>query len=246
MAGSENPFEFLKITNDWLEDVPITAIQGLNNSITKANQTVQSKVDAICAWISWKINIEVERVRQACVRALHNMYQNTVLGKVMQLANTLNNFVKDPIGTLFKFASDLFGPVPKVFRWLGELIREIPRLAENLAKIANSLPPPSINPKINYNKFKIKVKTISLQEIISGTENTPPPEEVFPEPPKPFSKETFDDVFTNFSAQLKSNKLVYKLTARQKESLKALTTNSNPDSLSFISSNDIDSLSFNS
>jgi hypothetical protein len=42
---------------------------------------------------------------------------------------------------------------------------------------------------------------------------------MFPEPPKPFSKESFQNMFANANAKLKSNKLVYKLSEKQRQSI---------------------------
>lgn len=216
---ADNSLKFLSETNDWLETVPKTAIEGLNNSIIKGENMTQEKVDSICVWLSWKINLQIERVRQACLKALYGMYKNTVAGQVMNMASTIKNFVSDPLGAIGDFAGSIFGPVPKVFGWLQTLMTEIPRLAKNLASIVASLPPAPPSPNINFDKFKIKVKTISLSTITSNPNKLPSPESMFPEPPKPFSKDSFQDMFANANAKLKSNKLVYKLTEEQRQSI---------------------------
>lgn len=217
MAG--NPFEFLTATNDWLESVPGRVTKAFDNFIGNGEKVTQEKVDAICIWLSWKINIQIERVRQSVLRGLYGMYKSTAAGKVMHAAMVIKEFVSNPLKAIGSFASTVFGPVPKVISWVSTLMKELPRLARNLSNIASSLPPSPPNPHINYNKFKIKVKSVSLSTITSDPSKLPSPESMFPEPPKPFSKETFENTFANASAKLKSNKVIYKLTKKQKESL---------------------------
>lgn len=225
-SSNSNPFEFLECTNDWLESVPERAINALNNSVGNGEKIAQAKVDAICLWVSWKINIQIERVRQATLRALYGMYKNTAAGKVIQVINVIKEFVSDPIKTIGSFASAIFAPFAPIVKWLPTLQRELPRLAKNLANIASSLPPTPPSPHINYDKFKIKVKTISISTITSDPNKLPSPEAMFPEPPKPISSEIFESIFNNSSAKLKSNKVMYKLTERQKESLKIMSDSS--------------------
>lgn len=224
-SSSENqgdPFYFLKLTNDWLESVPSKITSAFDNFSNLENMT-QEKVDSICTWLSWKINIQIERIRQKVIKSIWGMYKDTAVGKVMQVVMVGKNFISDPLGTLSSFASSIFSPIGATLSWLTTLVQELPRLAKNLANIVSSLPPPSPNPDINFNKFKIKVKTIDLQTVTTNPDNLPSPEVMFPEPPKPFSKETFDDTFANASAKLKSNKVVYKLTEKQKRSLQILS-----------------------
>ena len=76
--------------------------------------------------------------------------------------------------------------------------------------------------------------------ITSDPDKMPSPEVMFPEPPKPFSKETFENVFTNVSAKLKSNKVIYKLTEKQKQSLNVIS------STDLANSSDLDNMTFNS
>ena len=243
-----NPFAFLKTTNDWLESVPERATKALDNAVGNGEKIAQSKVDSICVWLSWKINIQIERVRQSVIRTLHGMYKSTMAGKVMKMAKSIQSLVSDPLGALGSFASTLFSPVSSVFNWVKTLVKEVPRLAENLANIASSLPPTPPSPNINYYKFKIKVKSISLSAITSDPSKLPSPESMFPEPPNPFTKNTFQETFSSMNSKLKSNQVIYKLTDKQKQSLAQMNT-SDIDSLSFEDISDLnknlDNLSFN-
>ena len=96
---------------------------------------------------------------------------------------------------------------------------EILRLAANLAQIMAVLPPTPPNPHINYDKFKLKVNSISMAEITSDPSSLPPPEVMFPEPPKPFTKETFTEGFESSSANLKSQQKKYTLSDEDKKAL---------------------------
>lgn len=210
------PFDFLIPTNKWLEKVPINVINAFNNFIGTGEHVAQEKVDQICVWLSWKVNIMIERKRQELLKKLHGMYQNTVGGKVMKMATAIKDFMSDPLGAVGSFASALGGPVPKVIQWGVILIKEIPKLAANLAKIVSALPPQPPNPNINYDKFKLKINSISMGAITSDPSSLPAPEVMFPEPEKPFSKEGFKTAFENASAGLKSSKQKFVLTEEDK------------------------------
>ena len=86
--------------------------------IKEGEQITQKRVDRVCEWLAWKVNIAVERERRRVVKALYNMYQTTMLGKVMQMASAIKTFVSNPIKSIGKFASAIFGPVTVVFEWL--------------------------------------------------------------------------------------------------------------------------------
>ena len=216
------PFDFLKTTNDWLETVPENTTKAFENMINSGEAITQSKVDDICVWLSWKVNIAIERKRQAVLRILYGMYQGTVAGKVMSAAMAIKTFFSNPLKKIGSVASVLYGPIPAVISWIKMLMVEIPRLAENLANIASSLPPPTPEPYINYDKFKLKVGTISLATITTDPSSLPPPEVMFPEPSKPFSKETFTKTFELASANLKSAKRKFTLRKEDKAAIESL------------------------
>ena len=222
---SGGPLDFLKSTNEWLEDMPTRIIEAYDNFIKDGENVAQSKVDKFCVWLAWKVNVAVERKRQVVLRILHDQYRTTVGGKVMQAANAIQSFCSDPLGALGTFASVLFGPVVVVFKWMAELAHQILKLAVNLAKIMAVLPPTPPSPQINYDKFKLQVKSISMAEVVADPNNLPPPEVVFPEPPRPFSKETFAETFEG-SALLKSSQKKYILSEDDRKALLGFDTRS--------------------
>lgn len=215
------PLQFLTSTNDWLEKVPNRVINAFDNMIGSGEKIGQSKVDKICAWLAWKINIAIERQRQKLINTLHEQYVNNQQGPVMKAATAIASFVSDPLGAIGGFASAIFSPVKFVFSWLKVLLKEIPRLAANLANIVSALPPSPPNPNINYDKFKLKVGSLSLNAIAKGTAGMKTPEEMFPEPPKPFSKEAFVSIFDDPSISLKKGSKKYKLKKDDEETIKA-------------------------
>ena len=242
---AEKPLKFLTTTNDWLEEVPLNTINAFNNMIGTGEKVAQSKVDMICAWLAWKVNIAIERKRQALLKTLHDQYMSNQKGPVMRAATAISSFVSDPLGAIGDFAGSIFSPVTKVFEWIKVLLKEIPRLAANLARIVSALPPDPPNPNINYDKFKLKVGSIGLNAIIKGTAGMKSPEEMFPEPPKPFSKESFDSNFTSTSIFLKTSLIKYKLKpgdfesmneAIRKEAGEDLLNNATLDSFKSVSS----------
>lgn len=218
-SATGGPFDFLIATNDWLEQVPDMINAAFDNCMNDMETITQSKVDTICTWLAWKVNIGIERVRQRVLKALHKQYESTVGGRVMQTAMAIKSFCSDPLGAIGKFASSIFAPVSAVLSWLPVLITEIPRLAANLANIVSALPPNPPNPHINYDKFKLSVGSVNMAMIAADPSSLPPPEVMFPEPEKPFSQKTFDNEFANASAQLKSSTMKYKLSKEDKATL---------------------------
>lgn len=223
-GGSGGPLDFLVATNDWLEDCPERIVAAYDNFIGNGEGLVQSKVDKFCAWLAWKVNIAVERKRQAVLKILHEQYQTTAAGKVMKMANAIQSFVSDPLGALGTFAGAIFGPVTFVFKLITQLISEVIRLAANLARIMAVLPPNPPNPHINYDKFKLRVNSISMGEVMAGPGSLPSPEAMFPEPEKPFTKETFAKGFEEGTATLKSGRKKYKLSEEDKKALVGFDT----------------------
>lgn len=219
----KSDFDFLKSVNDYLESVPKRVNNAFENAIGDGNKIAQSKVDIICAWLAWRINVSVESMRQSVLRGLYGMYKSTVTGQVMKCANMITRFVRNPLGTLASFASTIFAPVSSVTSWLPNLIKQLVRLAENLANIASSLPPSPPSPHLNYDKFKLKIKSISLSDITSDPSNLPAPETMFPEPEKPFSDKTFANTFEKSSAKLKSNRVKFNLKSKDKKALEDLS-----------------------
>ena len=198
--------DWLVKVNDFLEQVPAGVLTYFKALSKSGEELVQTQVDYICSWLAWKVNIMVERKRQQVIKTLQEQYGGYLalmsgVSLVKQALNPLN------AGAFFaKFAA----PIVAIYDFLKTLIKEIPRLAENLANIANSLPPDPPNPHINYNAFKLRIGTISLGEIM-GASTMPTPEEMFPEPPKPFSKAAFDASFQNAKAAGAEEGIVYKM-----------------------------------
>jgi hypothetical protein len=201
--------DYLVSFNDFLERVPINALEFFKKMFKAGEEYTQDFVDACCRWIAWKINIMVERQRQKVIKQLADHYAGA-----LAVAGSMNIFVKavsDPLGTIGGVFNYFAKPIKIVKDFVKVLLKEIPRLANNLANIANSLPPDPPNPHINFNAFKLKIGTISLPEIM-GVGAMPTPEEMFPAPPSPFSKAAFDSSFENAKSQKAEDKVLYKMS----------------------------------
>lgn len=243
-SGKGGSLAFLATTNDWLEDMPLRIIAAFENFVGSGENALQSKVDIICAWLAWKVNIAVERKRQAILRILYGQYEKTVGGRVMKVASAVQSFCNDPLGALGSFAGALFAPIAAVFNWILELGSQILRLAENLAKIVSALPPTPPNPRINYDKFKLKIGSISLSTITSDPYKLPPPEVMFPEPEKPFTKETFAKTFETATARLKSGQKKYMLSEEDRKTLAGFDAKSLSETL-ISETNPLEDIGFN-
>ena len=199
---------WLKSVNDFLEQVPASTITAFNHIFKKGEEYTQDFVDSVCIWLAWSVNVNVERMRQRVIKYLADHYKGTL--RVASAVNVVKNAVTDPIGTAGAVFSYFSKPFSAAKEFMSMLIVEIPRLASNLANIAESLPPSPPNPHINFDAFKLRVGTISLSEIM-GSPTMPTPEQMFPEPPSPFSKAAFDKSFENATAETAEDQIVYKL-----------------------------------
>ena len=201
--------DWLVKINDFLEGVPSSILKYFD-MLTKSSETpTQSYVDVVCRRLAWRVNITVERVRQRVIKTLWNQYGKYLV--MMKLVNTVQNVVRDPIGALGCFVDGFASPIKSVINFLKTLIKEVPRLAANLANIMSALPPDPPNPSINYNAFKLEIHTVTMQDVIAGPDGMPTPEQMFPEPPSPFSKAAFSASFTDAKEVKSSYGKIFKL-----------------------------------
>lgn len=196
----ENPLlSWLDSINDNLEENSLALVNFLNQISSEGEALSQSAVDVACEWASCKTNQEIERLRQKVVKGLYK--QNRVIQIVVAPAQVLYNFYKNPLGAIegaikmiVKILGVLYAPVMAFIEFMSDLTKEIARLAKNLATIVNTLPPRPINPKINFNKFQIKVGSIGMNTITEDPSNLPSPEEMYPQTaPTPFISKKFWD-----------------------------------------------------
>ena len=185
--------EFLSKVNNFLEGVPLSVTKFFKSAFKSGEELVQSYVDSVCRWTAWRVNITIERLRQKVIIALWEQYSRYLI--LLRAGQIIQNFIRDPLGTLGRFAGEFFKPFAKVKEFIRVLYKEVPRLAANLANIMQVLPPDPPNPNVNFNAFQLKIHSISMKEILLGPSGLQPPEEMFPEPEKPWSKETFNTSF---------------------------------------------------
>ena len=185
--------EYLNKINNFLEGVPLSVTKFFRTAFKSSEELVQSYVDSVCRWAAWRVNISVEWVRQKVIIALWEQYSRYLV--LLQAGAIVQKFMQNPLKAIVGFAKEFFKPFKKVREFIKVLYKEIPRLAENLANIMSALPPEPPNPNINFNAFKLNIHTISMKEILLGPAALQPPEKMFPEPPKPWSKETFNASF---------------------------------------------------
>ena len=203
---------FLQSTNDFLETVPYTITKFFDRIYESGERVTQKGVDMVCEWCSWRVNTWVEASRQGVIKALHSQYSDAtgMLEPMTSLQQGFSNPMKK-IGAVAAFVkkiiSILVGPLKAVIEFITQLFNELARLARNLANIMSVLPPPPPSPEINYDKFKLSIKSIGASDITTDPSNMPSPEELFKnEPIVPFSNEYFavlgDDAQTSYKQQL--------------------------------------------
>lgn len=199
--------EWLSNINDFLETIPVNVNRWFEETFKSGEDLTQAFVDRQCAWLACKINRMVEGQRQKVLTTLNQEYNGYL--KALVVVNVIKQAVTNPIGTIGSFFNILAGPYGKVVSFLQVLIKEIPRLAANLANIASSLPPAPPSPHINFNAFKLKINSISMGDVINAG-SLPTPEQMFPEPEKPFGKLAFDEDFENAPIAKGVNEVIYK------------------------------------
>ena len=207
--------EWLTKVNDFLEQVPMNATNFFNSTFKKGEKYTQDFVDSACRWLAWSINISVERMRQKVIKQLAKQYEGA-LG-VVAAVSVVKNALSDPLGSLGSVFSYFSKPFAIAKEFYNVLIVEVPRLASNLANIANSLPPEPPNPDINFNAFKLQIGTISMSDVM-GVKTMPTPEQMFPAPPSPFSKAAFDSSFENAKAKTSESQVLYKMSGGTEQS----------------------------
>ena len=205
--------DWLVKINDFLEEVPGSVLKYLKAFTKSGEELTQSYVDTVCRWLAWKVNLMVERKRQQVIKTLYDQYGGylSMFAGVSAVKQALNPL---KAGNFFaKFAA----PIKAIISFVSTLMTEIPRLAANLANIASALPPEPPNPHINFDEFKLKIGTISFGEVVAGPAGMKSPEEMFPEPAKPFSKEAFNSSFENAKAAAAEEGVVYKLPKKSEK-----------------------------
>ena len=198
--------EWLSKINDFLEQVPANVDKWFSQTFKAGEELTQDFVDKQCVWLSNKINRRIEEKRQQVIKTLQDEYGGYL--NALSVITVIKQVLTNPIGLIGSFFNILAGPYGKVVSFLQALIKEVPRLAANLANIANSLPPAPPNPHINFNKFKIKVNSISMGDIMGGA-TMPSPEQMFPEEKKPFGKEAFNEMFENAPISKEIDNVIY-------------------------------------
>lgn len=187
---------FLSSTNDFLETVPYTIDRFFDRIFESGERITQKGVDMVCEWSAWRINTWVEGARQGVIKALHGQNSNakSMLEPMEDLKQCMSNPMK-AVGAVAsvvkKIISILIGPIKIVYEFLSQLIKELARLAKNLANIMYALPPTPPSPDINFDKFHLQVKSIGMADITSDPSHMVDPEVMFEEPIVPFSDEYY-------------------------------------------------------
>ena len=207
-----DPLDWLKKTNKFLEGVPQGIIDYFNN-LNDMN-LIQEQVDAICEYAAWKVNLSVEKVRQQVIRVLRRQCKQ--VKDILKFMKKLKDAIANPIAAieavvqLIKMIIEkLLGPYYELVKFMIRLAVEIAKLAKNLQNIMEVLPPSPPSTDINYNKFALKIGSISMDMIMDdGGQEMQNPDQMFPEPKKPFTKNTFKQVFNKVKP--KKDTVVYR------------------------------------
>ena len=131
--------------------------------------------------------------------------------------NAVSSF-EDPLSALAavvnavkKILNIFIGPIAYLYIFIEQLIQELGKIAYNLSYIMTSLPPAPPRADLNFDKFQLKIGTMTMNTILEDPETMPPPEKIFPEPIVPFSKEYFQALGTEAKTIYRKESPFYKL-----------------------------------
>ena len=203
----------LKKFNDFLEGVPLSVTKFFKATFKSGEEFAQSYVDAVCRWAAWRVNKTIEVMRQWLIRALWKKYGSAL--SLLAAGQKVKKAITNPIKFIGDVLGELFKPFVVIQKFITTFAKELIRLAKNLAEIMSVLPPEPPDPRINYDEFKLKVHTISMKEVLAGPEALPSPDEMFPEPPKPWSKATFNASFSDAKDVISEDRPFFKLPEKE-------------------------------
>lgn len=215
--SSNTILKYLRTFNNFLEQVPGAIYNFLDKAFKSETGLTQKGVDMICEWAAWRVNTMIESGRQEVVKALYD--QNSVINKILAPVRVVKQILENPLGVLGavasavkQFANIFIGPFSYIISFTQELIKELARLAKNLAAIASMTPPPPPSQDLNLDKFQLKIGTMGMSTILDDPSNLPPPEEMFGEEPKiPFSPEYFQELGGEAKTIWRDDKPFFKL-----------------------------------
>lgn len=156
-------------------------IDDLNKTLENINKTVyttfndiesypaQQKVDEACEFVNNKTNPILNEKREELIKVLHEAYLSS--NEVVTLLKPLVEFdlnIDTVVEAVKKIINILAGPYKIAVEYITVLAPKLQDLMVNIALLAyipENLPQ---RPDINYNKLKISMKPITINEIITG------------------------------------------------------------------------------
>lgn len=201
---------FLQTANAALEQVP-NGVLAYFDAIGELGETAsQAWVDKLCRYAAWMVNVRIERIRQYVIKGVYE--QNKAIKLIVDGLNTAKKVMEDPLGVIPSMFSFITSPFSSAIQMMVSFAEEIAKLAANLSRIMQVLPPSPPNPNINFNEFKLQVGSFSMGALGSA-DSLPDPEVMFPKPESPFGKNAFKDSYAQgvdaFNEGKTQKKIIY-------------------------------------
>ena len=133
------------------------------------NYPTQQKVDEACIFISNKINPILNEKREELIKVLHEAYLSS--NEVITLLKPLVEFdlnIDTVVEAVKKIINILAGPYKIAIEYITVLAPKLQDLMVNIALLAYIPENIPQRPNINYDKLKISMKPITINEIITG------------------------------------------------------------------------------
>lgn len=158
----------------------------LDNTFNSIGVYGQEGVDAVCQWSSEWVSYKIAQVEAMVVKGLHGAYQGAlnhiaIGGPLYNIAT--GNISLANIGELASAIIKIAAPWVPPTKAAIQTMTQVPTKVVSIASKVNSLAgykPPIHNPGINFDNFRIRTKSISMGDVISGTFTVP-------NPPQPFT-----------------------------------------------------------
>ena len=147
---------FLKTANAALEQIPGGILAYFDAIVEMGENVSQAFVDSVCRYAAWMVNINVERIRQKVLKSVYE--QNLFVRIIVDVIEIGKKVIQDPLGVIPSFFDRLTAPFRVAKQLITDIINEISKLAANVTKIMQALPPQPPNPDINFDEFKLEIK----------------------------------------------------------------------------------------
>lgn len=171
---NEDKFKKIDDLNKTLENIYVLASNTLSNFDVDdmSLNMAQPLVDNLCRRVSANLNYKLNILRVDLIKNLHNGFisSNEIIEQLKPLVEFDLN-IDTVVDAVRQIITILSGPYQKAIEYTTELTPKIVELSNNIANLStlqDSIPKPPEMPSLSFNKLRVQMLPITLDEIISG------------------------------------------------------------------------------